>query len=129
MWTIAKNVLWRTQHCEEFFGHSSLSHLPLRQPLLQLLQEQNSNVLQEISIKLSVNAFYIFFKFEFQQQSCLQEPLFQILFSLTRDTSQSKSKFYQLPLYLCLWQLPRTGRLMSCDISSFHHCSGSEMIK
>lgn len=129
MWTIAKNVLWRTQHCEEFFGHSSLSHLPLRRPLLQLLQEQNSNVLQEISIKLSVNAFYIFFKFEFQQQSCLQEPLFQILFSLTRDSSQLNSKFYQLSLYLCLWQLPRTGRLMSCDISSFHHCSGSEMIK
>lgn len=129
MWTITKNVLWRTQHCEEFFGHSSLSHLPLRQPLLQLLQEQNSNVLQEISIKLSVNAFYIFFKFEFQQQSCLQEPLFQILFSLTRDSSQLNIKFYQLPLYLCLWQLPRTGRLMSCDISSFHHCSGSEMIK
>lgn len=128
MWTITKNILWRTQHCEEFFGHSSLSHLPLRQLLLQLLQEQNSNVLQEISIKLSVNAFYIFLNLSFSK-SCLQEHVLQILFSLTRDTSQLNSKFYQLPLYLCLWQLPRTGRLMSCDISSFHHCSGSEMIK
>lgn len=128
MWTITKNILWRTQHCEEFFGHSSLSHLPLRQPLLQLLHEKNSNVLQEISIKLSVNAFYIFLNLSFSK-SCLQEPVLQILFSLTRDTSQLNSKFYQLPLYLCLWQLPRTGRLMSCDISSFHHCSGSEMIK
>lgn len=73
---------------------------------------------------------YFFLNLSFSK-SCLQEPPFQILFSLTRDTctSQLNSKFYQLPLYLCLWQLPRTGRLMSCDISSFHHCSGSEMIK